>query len=190
MTCLGRSHPRLRGRDLIALRRSTHHRLGFALQMCTARHIGRFLPDDPLDAPWPVVEHLAAQLGIEETSLVKRYIERPKTAFEHAWEIRNAYECHEYGIRGGRAGSVRSCAGGRGRTPSGRRRRCRSWTKTTAAGRSAYQEPIGSIRDGQALGEQSDDVTPGSPRVPWVVADAGTHGVVDRWMVEGVKGSP
>lgn len=68
--------------------------------MCTARHIGRFLPDDPLDAPWPVVEHLAAQLGIEETSLVKRYIERPKTAYEHAWEIRNACECHEYGDPG------------------------------------------------------------------------------------------
>ncbi|MCG5121578.1 Tn3 family transposase [Streptomyces sp. T7(2022)] len=83
-------------RDLIALRRSTHHQLGFALQMCTVRYIGRFLPDDPLDAPWPVVEHLAAQLGIEDPSVVKRYTERPKTAYEHAWEIRDAYEYHEY----------------------------------------------------------------------------------------------
>nr|WP_237526082.1 DUF4158 domain-containing protein [Streptomyces sp. SID4923] len=48
-------------RDLIARRRSAHHQLGFALQMCTVRYIGRFLPDDPLDAPWPVVEHLAAR---------------------------------------------------------------------------------------------------------------------------------
>lgn len=71
-------------RDLIARRRSTHHQLGFALQMCTVRYIGRFLPDDPLDAPWPVVEHLAAQLGIEDPSVVKRYTERPKTAYEHA----------------------------------------------------------------------------------------------------------
>ncbi|WTH50075.1 DUF4158 domain-containing protein [Streptomyces sp. NBC_01550] len=55
-------------RDLIALRHSTHHQLGFALQMCTVRYICRFLPDDPLDAPWPVVEHLAAQLGIEDPS--------------------------------------------------------------------------------------------------------------------------
>lgn len=64
--------------------------------MCTVRYIGRFLPDDPLDAPWPVVEHLAAQLGIEDPSVVKRYTERPKTAYEHAWEIRDAYEYHEY----------------------------------------------------------------------------------------------
>lgn len=64
--------------------------------MCTVRYIGRFLPDDPLDAPWPVVEHLAGQLGIEDASVVKRYTERPKTAYEHAWEIRDAYEYHEY----------------------------------------------------------------------------------------------
>ncbi|WP_404799980.1 DUF4158 domain-containing protein [Actinoalloteichus fjordicus] len=54
--------------------------------MCTVRYIGRFLPDDPRDAPWPVVEHQAAQLGIEDPSVVKRYTERPKTD-EHAWEI-------------------------------------------------------------------------------------------------------
>jgi hypothetical protein len=83
-------------RDLIARRRSTHHQLGFALQMCTVRYIGRFLPDDPLDAPWPVIEHLAEQLGIEDASVAKRYAERPKTAYEHAWEIRDAYEYHEY----------------------------------------------------------------------------------------------
>lgn len=83
-------------RDLIARRRSAHHQLGFALQMCTVRYIGRFLPDDPLEAPWPVVEHLVAQLGIEDASVVKRYTERPKTAYEHAWEIRDAYEYHEY----------------------------------------------------------------------------------------------
>ncbi len=79
-------------RDLIALRRSAHHQLGFAFQMCTVRYIGRFLPDDPLEAPWPVVEQLAGQLGIEDPSVVKRYTEWPKTAYEHAWEIRD----HEY----------------------------------------------------------------------------------------------
>jgi hypothetical protein len=52
-------------RDLIALRRTKHHQLGFALQMCTVRYVGLFL-EDPLAVPWPVVEHLAAQLGIED----------------------------------------------------------------------------------------------------------------------------
>jgi hypothetical protein len=83
-------------RDLIALRRTQYHQLGFALEMCTVRYIGRFLPDDPLGVPWPVVEHLAEQLGIEDVAVVKRYTERPKTAYEHAWEIRDAYEYHDY----------------------------------------------------------------------------------------------
>ncbi|GAQ50280.1 DUF4158 domain-containing protein [Streptomyces acidiscabies] len=43
-----------------------------------------------------MAEHLAAQLGIEDPSVVKRYTERPKMAYEHAWEIRDAYEYHEY----------------------------------------------------------------------------------------------
>lgn len=45
-------------RDLIALRRSDGHRLGMALQICTVRYLELFL-EDPLAAPWPVVEYLA-----------------------------------------------------------------------------------------------------------------------------------
>lgn len=82
-------------RDLIALRRTKHHQLGFALQMCTVRYIGLFL-EDPLAVPWPVVEHLAAQLGIEDPSVVKRYTERRQTLYDHAWEIRDAYGYHPY----------------------------------------------------------------------------------------------
>jgi hypothetical protein len=33
--------------------------------MCTVRYIGLFLKDPPA-VPWPVVQHLAAQLEIEE----------------------------------------------------------------------------------------------------------------------------
>ena len=46
--------------------------------------------EDPLDVPWPVVEHLAGQLGLPMPR-VKRYTARAKTAYEHAWEIRAAY---------------------------------------------------------------------------------------------------
>ncbi|MDF2256007.1 Tn3 family transposase [Streptantibioticus ferralitis] len=83
-------------RDLIALRRTAAHQLGFAVQMCTVRYVGRFLVDDPLDVPWSVIEHLAAQLQIEDASVVKRYTERAKTAYEHAWEIRDAYGYHPF----------------------------------------------------------------------------------------------
>lgn len=82
-------------RKLIAKRRGDHNRLGFALQMCTVRYIGRFLPDDPLDVPWAAVEYLGEQLDIEDVSCVKQYTERKPTAYEHAWEIRDAYEYHE-----------------------------------------------------------------------------------------------
>lgn len=82
-------------RKLIAKRRGDHSRLGFALQMCTVRYIGLFL-EDPLAVPWPVVEHLAAQLEVEDASQIKRYTERQMTAYEHAWEIREAYGYHLY----------------------------------------------------------------------------------------------
>nr|WP_234439636.1 DUF4158 domain-containing protein [Streptomyces wedmorensis] len=82
-------------RDLIALRRTEHRRLGFALQMCTVRYVGLFL-EDPLAVPWPVIEHLAVQLGIEDPSVVKRYTERRQTLYDHAWEIRDAYGYHPY----------------------------------------------------------------------------------------------
>lgn len=83
-------------RGLIALRRTKHHQLGFALQMCTVRYVGLFLGEDPLDVPWSVVEHLAGQLGIEDASCVKRYTERRQTVYDHAWEIRDAYGYHAY----------------------------------------------------------------------------------------------
>ncbi|MFG1827273.1 DUF4158 domain-containing protein [Microbispora bryophytorum] len=52
----------------------------FALQICNVRFIGRFLPDDPLDMPWVVIERLAAQLGVQDVSCVKWYNERKPTA--------------------------------------------------------------------------------------------------------------
>jgi TnpA family transposase len=77
-------------RDLIALRRTKSHQLGLALQLTTVRYIGLFL-EDPLEVPWPVVEYLAEQLRIEDPSCVKQYTGRKQTAYDHAWEIRDAY---------------------------------------------------------------------------------------------------
>lgn len=77
-------------RNLIARRRADHHRLGFAVQLGTVRAVGRFL-EDPLDVPWSAVEFLAEQLGIDDASCVKKYVQRPQTPYEHAWEIRDRY---------------------------------------------------------------------------------------------------
>ncbi len=77
-------------RNLVARRRSDHHRLGFAVQLGTVRAVGRFL-EDPLDVPWPAVQYLAEQLGIGDASCVKNYARRSQTPYEHAWEIRAAY---------------------------------------------------------------------------------------------------
>ncbi len=71
-------------RRLIGKRRGDHSRLGFALQVCTVRYIGLFLAD-PLDVPWPVVEYLAGQLGVDDPSVVKRYTERQMTPYEHGF---------------------------------------------------------------------------------------------------------
>ncbi len=82
-------------RELIAKRRGDHSRLGFAVQVGTVRFLGTFLAD-PLDVPWSVVDYLAAQLEISDSSGVKRYTERVETANAHAREIRTVYGYREY----------------------------------------------------------------------------------------------
>jgi hypothetical protein len=54
------------------------------------RALGRFL-DDPLDVLWAAVELLAGQLEIGDASCVKKYVQRPQTAYGRAWEIRTRY---------------------------------------------------------------------------------------------------
>ena len=76
--------------ERIAGRRGDHNRLGFALQVGTVRFLGAFL-SDPLDVPWSVVEYLAAQLRINDPSMIKRYPERVATPNAHAREIRRLY---------------------------------------------------------------------------------------------------
>jgi hypothetical protein len=82
-------------RVLIEKRRGEHNRLGFAVQLGTVRYLGTFLAD-PTEVPSLVVDYVAVQLDVPDPSVIKRYAEREKTAYEHAWEIRDAYGYRDF----------------------------------------------------------------------------------------------
>jgi hypothetical protein len=67
---------------LIERRRGDHNRLGFGLQLATARFLGAFLAD-PTDVPEGAV----------------RYLEREPTRREHAAEIREARAYRPFGCQ-------------------------------------------------------------------------------------------
>jgi hypothetical protein len=73
-------------RELVQVKRRTHNRLGFAVQLTSVRYLGRFMPD-PRQVPAEVVEYLAEQLEIADPSCLKLYGERDGTARTHAGEI-------------------------------------------------------------------------------------------------------
>src|SRR5664280_1049841 len=64
--------------------------LGYAVQLMTVRHLGRFLPD-VLDVPAVVVDYVAEQVGAADPSCLKQYVERRATRFEHQAEIVTVY---------------------------------------------------------------------------------------------------
>lgn len=80
---------------LIGRRRGEHNRLGFALQLVTARFLGTFLAD-PTEVPAGVVAHIARQLGIHDRACLPRYQERPATRHAHTVEIRERYGYHDF----------------------------------------------------------------------------------------------
>jgi hypothetical protein len=73
--------------ELIGKRRGAPNRLGFALQLTTARWLGTFLPY-PTDVSPEVLQNVASQLEVGDPSVVRRYLERRRTRFEHAEEIK------------------------------------------------------------------------------------------------------
>jgi hypothetical protein len=84
----------LRARELIEGKRRAHNRLGYALQLTTARYLGVFL-DDPTDVPTEVVDYLAEQLDVTDVSVLKAYGERENTRLEHLRELRRVLEYKE-----------------------------------------------------------------------------------------------
>jgi len=82
-------------RTLVDRRRGEHMKVGFALRLVTVRWLGTFL-EDPLDVPGAVLDFVAGQLGMAGPSRVKQYTERPKTRFDHQWEIRRACGLREF----------------------------------------------------------------------------------------------
>ena len=86
-------------RELIAIRRGDHNRLGFALQLCTVRFLSTFL-EDLQSIPAGVVNNVARQLAIDNPSCYAQYC-AGEQRWEHAAEIRTRYGYQDFS-----AGSV------------------------------------------------------------------------------------
>ncbi|WSR19962.1 Tn3 family transposase [Streptomyces sp. NBC_01207] len=79
-----------KGRELVAGKRWDATGLGFAVQWGTVRMLGTFLVDDLVAAPSSTVVFVAEQLQLNPACLAD-FTARPKTAYEHTREIRDAY---------------------------------------------------------------------------------------------------
>jgi len=66
--------------------RGSGNRLGFAVQLCTLRWLGHFLPDTRI-LPQPVLEMLGSQLGVLAMQ-IPDYPQNEKTRWEHLERIR------------------------------------------------------------------------------------------------------
>ena len=73
-------------RKIINHHRGDHNRLGFAVQLCTARFLGTFL-EDLADTPSGVIDYLSRQLRIEQISSFLYYRES-ELRWDHSAEIR------------------------------------------------------------------------------------------------------
>ena len=83
-----------RDRKIINAHRGDHSRLGFAIQLCTARFLGTFL-ENLGEVPASVVNSLAHQLKIEQLSCFVYYRDS-ETRWDHAAEIRHHCGFRDY----------------------------------------------------------------------------------------------
>ncbi|GAA3801961.1 hypothetical protein GCM10022226_22230 [Sphaerisporangium flaviroseum] len=81
--------------DVLAGKRRPAAKLGWAVQWGTVRMLGTFLTEGPLDVPSEVLEFVAAQLDVDP-ACAPEYLTRPKTAYEHGWEIRDLLQLAEF----------------------------------------------------------------------------------------------
>jgi TnpA family transposase len=79
----------------IGIKRGDHNRLGFALQLTTARFLGTFL-EDPLDVPDSVMQTLIRQLQVKNIDHLSRY-RNADQRWAHTAEIRSRYGYIDWG---------------------------------------------------------------------------------------------
>ncbi|MEU0375528.1 DUF4158 domain-containing protein [Streptomyces sp. NPDC006283] len=84
-----------RALELARAKRRPATRLGWAVQWGTVRMLGTFLTEDPTVVPASVVQFVAEQLAFDDEHFAG-YRARSQTAYEHAWEIRDAYGYRDF----------------------------------------------------------------------------------------------
>jgi TnpA family transposase len=82
-------------REWIATKRRDSSRLGYALQLTTARFLGTFL-EDPTAVPSPVLHTLSSQLGIADPSGCVVDYRTTRQRWQHTSEIRTRYGYREF----------------------------------------------------------------------------------------------
>lgn len=75
--------------------RHPHTKLGFAIQLCTLKFLGTFLPD-PIDVPDSVIRTLSTQLQLPPCTDLARYLDRRETRFNHQAEIRKMLDYKDF----------------------------------------------------------------------------------------------
>lgn len=86
-------------REWIATKRRDSSRLGYALQLTSARFLGTFL-EDPTAVPSPVLHTLSSQLGIADPSDCVIDYRTTRQRWQHTTEIRARYGYREFAERG------------------------------------------------------------------------------------------